>query len=68
MEICIKNCAINLKKNNLLVVSKMLIYVYIGSVGPSENVYENKKTFQHLNFGVFLLIQSRAENLSVIKN
>ena len=44
-------------------VSKMLsTYVYIGSVGPFENVYINKKkkvnfslfTFLHLNFGAFL--------------
>ena len=40
-------------------VSKMLSYVYIGYVGPFENVYVNKKkypyeffTFLHLNLAL----------------
>ena len=43
-----------------LVVSKMLTYVYIASMGHFENVYLNndKKceffTFLHENFGAFL--------------
>ena len=32
-------------------VSKMLTYVYIGSVGPFENVYVNKKKV--VNFSLF---------------
>ena len=31
------------------VVSKMLTYVYIGSVGPFENVYISKKNCEYLD-------------------
>ena len=35
------------------VVKKMLIYVYIGSVGPFENVYINKNKKIFVNFSLF---------------
>ena len=39
----------------------MLTYVYMGSVGPFENVYVNKKK------GTFQVIQSKADKLPTIK-
>ena len=46
-------------------VSKMPTYVYMGSVGPFENVYVSKKK---LNFSIFLSIHVKVHTGSNGKN
>ena len=45
-------------------VSKMLTYVYIGSVGPFENVYVNKKivNFSLFHFSTFEFLHFSIDN------
>ena len=44
------------------VVSKMLTYVYIGSVGPFENVYISKNKQKIVNFSLFLHLNLLCSN------
>ena len=46
-------------------VSKMVTYVYIGSVGPFENVYINKKNVNFSLFHFSTFTQSFVEDLKV---